>query len=180
MIDGSGSIEQAGKGNFNRIKSFIKEVYRGFNVGFASTHIGAIIFSSSRYVKKVFDLDAHYDYNGLDKAIDNMVYPSGGTYTGKALRLARNQCFQPSKDRKDKSNVVIVITDGRANDDIEGPANELRQSKSAAIFAIGVGQTYDRSELEKMAGTPRNVYTADFDNLNAVINEIKQSACRGW
>ena len=179
MIDGSGSIEQSGKGNFNKIKNFLKQVYRGFKIGFDHTHICAIIYSSSRYVKKVFDLDAHYDYNSLDKAIDSMVYPSGGTYTGKALGLASTQCFQPSKDRKDKPNVVIVITDGRANDDIERPADALRQSKSAAIFAIGVGQNYDRAELEKMAGNPRNVYTADFDNLDAVINEIKQSACRG-
>ena len=60
--------------------------------------------------------------------------------------------------------MVIVITDGIAHDDVEGPANQLR-NLPAAIFAIGVGKIIDRAELEKMAGSPANVFTADFDNL---------------
>lgn len=52
VIDGSGSIEQAGKGNFKLIKNFVKDVIGGFNIGFDQTHVGAIIFSASQYVKK--------------------------------------------------------------------------------------------------------------------------------
>lgn len=33
VIDGSGSIEQAGRGNFNRIKQFIKQLVRGLSRG---------------------------------------------------------------------------------------------------------------------------------------------------
>ena len=179
MIDGSGSIEQAGKGNFNKIKDFIKQLYRGFRVGFDKSHVGAVIYSSRVYVRKVFGLQSHYDYAGLDTAIDRMVYPSGGTYTGRALTLAREQIYTPSHDRDDIPNVCIVITDGRANDDIGPPADALR-NEGTAIFAIGVGTNFDRAELERMAGNRRNVYTADFSDLDTVINEIKQSACKGW
>ena len=179
VIDGSGSIEQAGKGNFNRIKDFIKQLYRGFRVGFDKTHVGAVIYSSPVYVKKVFGLQSHYDYAGLDRAIDRMIYPSGGTYTGIALTLAREQIYTPSHDREGIPNVCIVITDGRSHDDIGPPADALR-NQGTAIFAIGIGTNYYHAELERMAGSSRNVYIADFLELDTVIrNEIIQSACKG-
>ncbi len=178
VIDGSGSIEQAGRGNFGRVLNFVNRVIEGFRIGFDQTHVGAVIFSSSQYVKKVFGLGTYYTKGELQKAIRDITYPSGGTYTGKAIRLANTGLYTPSQDREDKPNVCIVITDGKANDDITGPANALR-SKGTTIFAIGVGLDYDRAELERMAGNPRNVYTADFKDLDNVIEQIKQSACRG-
>ena len=164
VIDSSGSIVRAGFGNFQKIKDFVKDIVNGFNIGFDKTHVGALIFSSSVYIKKVFGLDDHYTKSGINSAIDKVIYPSGGTYTGKALRMAREKIYTESGDREDKPNVVIVITDGIAHDDVEGPANQLR-NLPAAIFAIGVGKIIDRAELEKMAGSPANVFTADFDNL---------------
>ena len=178
VIDGSGSIEQAGVGNFKKIKEFVKDIINGFNIGFDKTHVGALIYSSSVYIKKVFGLDDHYSKSGINDAIDRVIYPSGGTFTGKALRIAREQLYTASGDREDKPNVVIVITDGKANDDVEGPATQLR-SLPAAIFAIGVGTNFDRAELEKIAGSSANVFTADFDNLDQIIENIKQSACKG-
>ena len=173
VIDGSGSI---GNGTFNRIKDFIKQLYRGFRVGFDKTHVGAVIYSSR--VKKVFGLQSHYDYAGLDRAIDRMIYPDGWTYTGKALTLAREQIYTPSHDRKGLPNVCIVITDGMSTDDIGPPAAALR-NQGTAIFAIGFGTNYYHAELERMAGNSRNVYITDFSDLDTVINEITQSACKG-
>ncbi|KAJ7354772.1 Cartilage matrix protein [Desmophyllum pertusum] len=178
VIDGSGSIEQAGRGNFNRVKDFVKRVVKGFRIGSDQTHVGAVIYSSSRYVRDVFKLDDHYDIAGIDRAIDRMIYPSGGTYTGKALTRARTSLYTSSADRSDKPNVCIVITDGKANDEIAGPARALRD-KETKIFAIGVGRDFDRSELEVMAGDPSNVFTADFNELGTVIEQIKRSACQG-
>ena len=180
VIDGSGSIRQAGAGNFDRMKSFIKRVIDGFTIGFDKTHVGAVIFSSSIYVKKVFGLGTFFDKEGMFKAIDDMQYPSGGTSTGKALDLVRTDLYTSGQDRDDKPNVCIVITDGKADDSVGGPADALRSANEATIFAIGVGKNYDRNELEKMAGNSRYVFTADFDNLDNVIEQIKLSACQGW
>ena len=179
VIDGSGSIRQAGAGNFDLMKDFIKRVIDGFTIGYDKTHVGAVIFSSSIYVKKVFDLETFYNKEGMYKAIDDMQYPSGGTSTGRALSLARTALYTPRQDRDDKPNVCIVITDGKADDSVDGPAEALRSAETT-IFAIGVGKNYDRSELEKMAGNPKNVFTADFNDLDNVIEQIKLSACQGW
>ena len=178
VIDGSGSINQAGAGNFKKIKKFIKDTVNSFNIGFDKTHVGALIFSETVKIKKVFGLDDHYTKSGINSAIDKVIYPSGGTYTGKALRTAREKIYTESGDREDKPNVVIVITDGKANDDVEGPANQLRLLP-AVIFAVGVGTNFDQDELEKMAGSSKNVFTADFNNLSQIIENITLSACEG-
>ena len=178
VIDGSGSIKQAGDGNFDLIKKFVKDVIGGFKIGFDQTHVGAIVFSASQYVKKVFGLDDHYTKEGLDRAVDSIIYPSGGTYTGKALNAARTKILTRPFDREEIPNVCIVITDGKANDDINIPAQDLRGS-GTTIFAVGVGKNYVEAELEKIAGDRSRVFKADFDKLDIIINEIKESACRG-
>lgn len=179
VIDGSGSIEQAGKGNFKKVKDFVKRIIGGFNIGEDKTHVGAVIYSSSQYVKKVFGLDSYFNLASLERAIDKIPYPSGGTFTGKAISLATTEIYTSSKDRSDIPNVCIVITDGKATDSIEEASRTLR-SKGTTIIAIGVGQNYDEAELIKMAGSRSNVYTADFSDLDTVIEDIKQSACQGW
>lgn len=179
VIDGSGSIEQAGKGNFKKVKDFVKRIIGGFNIGEDKTHVGAVIYSSSQYVKKVFGLDSYFNLASLERAIDKIPYPSGGTFTGKAITLATTDIYTSSKDRSDIPNVCIVITDGKATDSIDGASRTLR-SKGTTIIAIGVGQNYDEAELIKMAGSRSNVYTADFSDLGTVIEDIKQSACQGW
>lgn len=178
IIDGSGSINQAGSGNFGLVKNFVKDVIGGFRIGFYQTHVGAIIFSASTYVKKVFGLEDHFTKEGLDRAIDGIIYPSGGTYTGKALDMARTKILTPTFDRKDIPNVCIIITDGKAEDSIDAPAQALRNS-GTTIFAVGVGKDFAESELQKMAGDRSRVFKADFDELDIIINEIKESACRG-
>lgn len=179
VIDGSGSIEQSGAGNFGRVKNFVKSIIRGFRIGPEKTRVGAVVYSSASYIKVVFGLDSYFTTEELDKAIDEIVYPSGGTNTGEAITMATNRIYSGSQDRPDIPNVCIVITDGKATDNIAPPSARLR-SQGTVIFAIGVGKNFDRAELEKMAGSKSNVFTADFSKLDNVIEEIKQSACQGW
>ena len=112
-------------------------------------------------------------------AIDNATYLRGGTLTGKALNFSKVELFDKT-GRQGVPKVLIVITDGKADDSVAVPAETLRLTRDAVIFAIGVGKNYDKNELEKMAGNPRNVYTADFNDLENVIERIKLSACQGW
>lgn len=50
LIDGSGSIERAGPGNFKRELNFVKQIVKGFEVSKEGTHVGVIIFSSGARV----------------------------------------------------------------------------------------------------------------------------------
>ena len=179
VIDGSGSIRQAGAGNFDLMKTFIKMLIEGFSVDYDKTHVAAVIYSSSVYVKKVFGLGSYYNHQAIFKAIDAMMYPSGGTYTGKAISFVRTRIYTPRQDREDVPNVCIIITDGKADDEIKGPSQALLNT-GTTIFALGVGKNYDINELDEMAGHPRYVYTADFKDLVNSAQQIALSICRGW
>ena len=161
------------------MKTFVKRLIKEFNVDFNKTHVAAVIYSSSVYVKKVFGLDTYYSHEHIFRAIDDILYPSGGTSTGKALRLVKNKIYTQGQDRDDVPNVCIIITDGKADDDIEGPSQALLNT-GTTIFALGVGKIYDIAELNEMAGNPRYVYAADFKDLANLVQQIQLSICQGW
>lgn len=45
IIDGSGSIERSGKGNFKKVLSFVKDLTRSFDVSKEGTHAGVMLYS---------------------------------------------------------------------------------------------------------------------------------------
>ena len=46
IIDGSGSIEMYGKGNFKKVLDFVKDLTRSFDVSKDGTHVGIVLYSS--------------------------------------------------------------------------------------------------------------------------------------
>ena len=46
IIDGSGSIERSGQGNFNKVLNFVKDVTRRFDVSKDETNIGLVVYSN--------------------------------------------------------------------------------------------------------------------------------------
>ena len=53
--------------------------------------------------------------------------------------------------------MVIVLTDGASQDDVEEAASDLISDK-AFIFAVGIGDQIDTTQLNKIAAVPENVY----------------------
>lgn len=59
------------------------------------------------------------------------LFTNSGTYTGKALQhILDNVLTAEAGDRPNITNVVIVVTDGKAADDISRPAQLLRSQGS--------------------------------------------------
>ena len=99
LVDGSGSIESYGRGNFRRCLKFVKEVVASFHISPRQTRVGIVLFSSRAYL--VFDFRRYRDKRSVLYAIDRIRYPRGGTYIGRALRFARQRLFTTrSKARK--------------------------------------------------------------------------------
>ena len=77
--------------------------------------------------------------------------------------------------------MVIVLTDGKSNDDVTAPAQKLRDS-GVIIFALGVGSGIDRNQLNTIATDPDAKHTFvvnNFDALNSIIKTVKERACQG-
>ena len=58
-------------------------------------------------------------------------------------------------------------------------SSRLRQKK-ASVFALGIGNDVEKSELEKIATSPDNVFTIkSFDDLEDKVHGIKRGFCIG-
>ncbi|XP_048580138.1 uncharacterized protein LOC5520382 [Nematostella vectensis] len=172
VVDGSSSIERAGAGNYERIKTFIKSVVSALRVGPDNVHVGLVKYSTFSDV--AFPIASRTQNETLD-AIDLIAYRGGWTYTGEAVDLARTDLFG-SAPRKDVFNVLVVLTDGQAQDSVGPPAQRVRDS-GVSLYSIGVGCCYSQGELIEMAGSSSNVFTASFEKLGEVVQAIRDRIC---
>ena len=95
LIDGSGSIETSGRGNFQRCIEFVKTVVSSFSISPSRTRVGVALFSSRAWLILNF-------YHSTSKAkvlytISRIRYPHGGTRIGKALYFVLNRLFRWSR-----------------------------------------------------------------------------------
>ena len=53
IIDGSGSIEAAGKGNFKKELDFVKSITQAFDISKEQTHVGIILYNEKATVNSL-------------------------------------------------------------------------------------------------------------------------------
>ena len=170
VIDGSGSIEHYGRGNFRRCLNFVKIMIRKFKISRSYTRIGIILYSSRP--RQVIGFNRNRGKFNVLRVVNRIRYPKGGTRTGLALGYAQKM-FRYSGRRK---KVLIVMTDGKSHDRVYAPALRLRR-KGVQLFTLGIGRKFNYGQLKQMASSPRHVYSAGFRNLASVVRVIKQKAC---
>ena len=176
LVDASGSIEMYGKGNYQRVKDFVKEVAGSFIISRRGTHVGVVVFASRP--EPVFQFNTYYSRRGVMNAIQKMPYINGGTRIGLAIRRATRYLFRP-QPHPGRKKVLVVLTDGISYDDVIVPARRLRRT-GVSIYALGVGLKYSRRQLKKIAGTPRHVFTSKFATLRSAARKIVSRICSGW
>ena len=174
VIDGSGSIEKSGRGNFKRCLRFVSTLVASFSVSQKFTRVGVIVYSTR--ARLVLGFRKSRDAGRAISTIDKIRYPGGGTRTGAALRLARGRLF--ARRRSNRKRVLIVLTDGRSQDGVSRPSSALRR-QGVELFAIGVGRRYNVRQLRTIASSRRHVFSSGFRNLRSIARIIKTKACRG-
>ncbi|CAH1252946.1 MATN1 [Branchiostoma lanceolatum] len=170
VVDGSGSVTAP---EFEKVKTFMKNVVTQFTIGAADTKVGVIQYSST--VQEEFSLNAHFTKTAVLNAIDNIVYMGGGTLTGSAITYMKDN----SQWRPNVAKIAIVVTDGQSSDDVAAPSTAA-QNTGITMHAIGVGGNVDQSELAAIASTAQYVNTvANFDALDAQMAQLTASVCEG-
>ena len=86
MVDGSGSV---GKTNFIKVKAFLKDLTARFDIGTDETHVGLMQFGTAGATYIAFGLGEKNSNAAVDEEIDNMGYLNSATFTGDALKKAR-------------------------------------------------------------------------------------------
>ena len=106
LIDGSGSIEAYGRGNFRRCLNFVKRVVASFGISPSQTRVGIVLFSSR--ARLIANFRSYRNKQSVLHAIGRIRYPRGGTRIGRALRFAKYQLFRKRTSRR-KVSVKIIF-----------------------------------------------------------------------
>lgn len=174
MVDGSASVELSGVGNFNKSLEFVKSLIEYFDVSKKMTNVGLAIYSNDFH--QVLNFDDYYNSSDAIAAMNNVSYPSQGRQTGNALNYARHKMFSKVNLRENASNYLIFLTSGSSYDLIRTPAKDLRD-RGVTVFAIGVGNDYDKEELKQVSGHDNRVYATSYDGLKDLKRELKRQIC---
>jgi Ca-activated chloride channel family protein len=118
----------------NRLQA-VKGVIRDFISKRNGDRIGMVVFGSNAYTQ----LPLTRDYNTLSSILERLKIGSAGKSTaiGDAIGISLKRL----KDIKSKSNIIILLTDGRSNSGELSPdaATEIAVQHKVKIYTVGVG-----------------------------------------
>ncbi|XP_013390182.2 sushi, von Willebrand factor type A, EGF and pentraxin domain-containing protein 1-like [Lingula anatina] len=182
LVDESGTV---GEAQFQKVLQFIHNmVNTSFNVSKDAVRVAMITFGTGYKVQFILR-DTTNKTDVLNK-IDAVAYQGGGTDTSLAIRLARVAFLNPLRPagaRKGIPQIAIVITDGLSDDPTETKKEaELAQKQGIEIFAIGIGNFTNYSELQAIASDPDDGHVYNVDDFTALMNigdMVSRSICKG-
>ncbi|KAK2845177.1 hypothetical protein Q5P01_011836 [Channa striata] len=152
---------------------------RALEIGTNKVRVGLAQYSTNPYQE--FLLKDYTDKRALLAAVERIPHRGGETYTGKAIDFLREQYFTKeagSRASQRVPQVAVVITDGESSDEVEAPAQRLKQH-GVIVFAIGVGET-NRTQLRSIANWPptRFLHTTDsYQALQRILQEVLNTVC---
>ncbi|KAM4027456.1 collagen alpha-1(XIV) chain isoform 2-T2 [Anomaloglossus baeobatrachus] len=175
LVDGSWSI---GDDNFHKVIRFLYSTAGAMDqIGPDGTQVGIAQYSDD--ARTEFKLNSYKSKESLLAAINSISYKGGNTKTGRAIKHVREDIFTvESGMRKGVPRVLVVITDGRSQDETVKVAQEM-QLEGFSIFAIGVADA-DYAELVNIGSKPseRHVFFVDnFDAFKKIEDELITFVC---
>ncbi|XP_061680396.1 collagen alpha-1(XIV) chain-like [Syngnathoides biaculeatus] len=162
LVDGSWSI---GDDNFLKIIRFLFSTVGALDqIGADGTQVAIAQFSDDPRTE--FALDAYDDKERLLDAVNKISYKGGNTKTGRAIQHAKDSIFTAEGGvRRGVPKVLVVLTDGRSQDDVNKVSEEMR-AEGFVVFAIGFADA-DYGELVSMASKPSDRHVFFVDDLDA-------------
>ncbi|XP_056668819.1 collagen alpha-1(XX) chain isoform X3 [Monodelphis domestica] len=174
LVDGSWSI---GRSNFRLIREFLANVISPFHIAQDKVRIGLSQYSGDPRTE--WNLNSFSTKEEILEAIRNLRYKGGNTFTGLALTHVLEQNLKlEAGSRSEAVKVVILLTDGKSQDDARLAAQVLKDV-GIDIFAIGV-KNADESELTHLASLPLDVTVhnvLDFPLLGNLTSRLIRLLC---
>uniref|UniRef100_A0A493TSD2 Collagen alpha-3(VI) chain n=1 Tax=Anas platyrhynchos platyrhynchos TaxID=8840 RepID=A0A493TSD2_ANAPP len=164
LVDSSWSI---GKEHFQLVREFLYDVVKALDVGGNDFRFALVQFSGNPHTE--FQLNTYPSNQDVLSHIANMPYMGGGTKTGKGLEyLIENHLTKAAGSRASEGvpQVIIVLTDGRSQDDVALPSSVLK-SAHVNMFAVGVQDAVE-GELKEIASEPFDTHLFNLENFTAL------------
>uniref|UniRef100_A0AAQ4NRM5 Uncharacterized protein n=1 Tax=Gasterosteus aculeatus aculeatus TaxID=481459 RepID=A0AAQ4NRM5_GASAC len=169
LVDGSWSI---GRANFRRVRDFLEGLMMPFHIGPDHIQIGLTQYSGDPRTE--WQLNSFTTKDQLLEAVRNFRYKGGNTFTGQALlHVMENNMRAEAGARSGAPVFLVLLTDGKSQDDAIAAANRLK-SAGVEIIAVGV-KNADEAELRQVASEPvdLNVYNVnDFPLLIKLVGRL--------
>ena len=151
LVEGSDNTKP---GDFQQVKEIVKSIYYNFAVSQNGTHVAVAIYAEGTQV--VFNLNKHYDLQGMDDDITAASYLPGASMTGSALRDVKTNIFDQYA-RQNVPKVLITVMMGKPYDDIQSSVKELKMA-CVLLFALGLTSSYSPQSLDLASGEPHSEY----------------------
>uniref|UniRef100_A0A3Q3ART8 Collagen, type VI, alpha 3 n=1 Tax=Kryptolebias marmoratus TaxID=37003 RepID=A0A3Q3ART8_KRYMA len=176
LVDSSWSM---GEKNFEHVRQFLYTLTQSLHQVGRGRFKFALVQYNSR-PKTEFHLNSYPTTQDVLGHIKAMSYRGGGTRTGLGLDYLIHSHLTTSSGSRAAdgvAQVVVVLTDGRSQDDVSEPAQVL-QMAGVEMFAVGVQDAVD-SELREMASQPHETHVFNVDSflkLRDIIQDLVVSA----
>ena len=176
LVDTSGSV---GRSNFIKQQEFLANLVDGLTISPDKVRVSQVTYGSRTYFE--FDLSAHTEKEELKNALLGVRYRIfQRTRTGRGIKFVVDNYKGSIGGRDDSIPVLVVVTDGKSQDDVSGPAQQAKDA-GFLVLSVGVGKNVAEDELKEIASRDDLVVLAsDFDSLHEIVAKITALivACR--
>ncbi|KAM5135915.1 collagen alpha-1(XX) chain [Mantella aurantiaca] len=174
LVDSSWSV---GRANFRLVKNFLWGIFSPLHISRDKIRVGLSQYSGEPQTE--WDLNSYSTKADVLEAIRRVKYKGGNTFTGMALtHVLEENLRAASGARAQASKVLVLLTDGKSQDDAITVAQTLKEA-GIYMFAIGV-KNADESELREMASEPTDLtvhMVADFPMLGPLVGDVSRALC---
>uniref|UniRef100_A0A4W5RXV3 VWFA domain-containing protein n=1 Tax=Hucho hucho TaxID=62062 RepID=A0A4W5RXV3_9TELE len=175
IVDESSSSRTA---NFQLVRGFIHKIVDGLDMDFNRVRVGIVLYSNKASAQVY--LNSFQEKTNILQFIKILPYRHSLTYTGEALKYAREKIFIKEKgSRKEQGvqQVAIVIT-GKSQDNVTSHAAALRRA-GVTVYAVGIKDA-EENELRLIASDPPNkhvLHVDSFAKLKTLEKSLKKRVC---
>ncbi|XP_054846903.1 collagen alpha-4(VI) chain-like [Eublepharis macularius] len=173
LVDSSSSIREE---NFEKVKNFLSVLVVSLDVGSDQVRIGLAQYSRETF--KEFLLNQYSLKSDILEQIQNLTFRHGRTYTGAALDFIRTGYFTKSAGSRIQESIpqiLILITDGKSNDEVKMPARKLR-TRGISVYVVGIG-VQDPTQLQEIASRPSDKFLFSIDNFD-ILQDLTRNFLR--
>ncbi|NXY16791.1 MATN3 protein, partial [Atrichornis clamosus] len=177
IVDSSRSVRPE---EFERVKIFLSEMIDTLDVGERTTRVAVMNYAST--VKVEFPLRTYFDKASMKEAVSRIEPLSAGTMTGLAIQTAMHEVFTEEMGTRPATfnipRVVIVVTDGRPQDQVQDVAASARAA-GIEIYAVGVDRA-DMQSLRIMASEPLDehvFYVETYGVIEKLTSKFRETFC---
>ena len=179
VIDASGSV---GRENYEKQKEFIKILASRYDL-VNNSQAAVIVFSN--HASNEIKLGSKRTALSFATSVDDIPYFQAFTRIDLALRLAYDEYFLANNSNKTE-RLIVLLTDGKqTRNNFMTPAYipiedtvQLLRSKSARMFAVGIGDSVDLTEMRIVTEQEDDIFLAtEFNDLIAKADFIAKTTC---